>query len=79
MYVLVTDPTLSVVFGRVLEGLDVVDKLQNVTVDRSGRPSKRVVSYVPLGSALCCHQMPMFVAAKVKKTEPVLHTEYASM
>jgi cyclophilin family peptidyl-prolyl cis-trans isomerase len=32
-----------VVFGRVVQGLDVVDKLQNVAVDRSGRPGQRVV------------------------------------
>jgi cyclophilin family peptidyl-prolyl cis-trans isomerase len=32
-----------VVFGRVVEGLDIVDKLQNVAVDRSGRPGQRVV------------------------------------
>jgi cyclophilin family peptidyl-prolyl cis-trans isomerase len=33
----------SVVFGRVIEGLDVVDKLQNVAADRSGRPAEKVV------------------------------------
>lgn len=32
-----------VVFGRVLDGMDVVDKLQNVQVDRSGRPAQKVV------------------------------------
>lgn len=32
-----------VVFGRVLEGLDVVDKLQNISTDRGGRPGQRVV------------------------------------
>jgi cyclophilin family peptidyl-prolyl cis-trans isomerase len=31
------------VFGRVLEGLDVVDKLQNLAVDKGGRPGQRVV------------------------------------
>lgn len=34
----------AVVFGRVLEGMDVVDKLQNLAVDRSGRPGQKVVS-----------------------------------
>ncbi|KAF8057645.1 FUM1 [Scenedesmus sp. PABB004] len=33
-----------VVFGRVLEGLDVVDRLQNVPADRGGRPAQRVRS-----------------------------------
>lgn len=32
-----------VVFGRVVEGLDVVDRLQNVAVDRGGRPARLVV------------------------------------
>lgn len=31
-----------VVFGKVVQGLDVVDKLQNLPVDRSGRPGQRV-------------------------------------
>eukprot|EP00877_Chromochloris_zofingiensis_P002874 jgi/Chrzof1/12588/Cz07g00040.t1 len=32
-----------VVFGRVIEGLDVVDALQNTAVDRGARPLKKVV------------------------------------
>lgn len=31
-----------VVFGRVLEGLEVVDNLQNLATDRGGRPGQRV-------------------------------------
>ena len=31
------------VFGRVLEGLEVVDKLQNLSTDRAGRPAQKVV------------------------------------
>lgn len=33
----------AVVFGRVIEGLEVVDKLQNVAADRAGRPAEKVV------------------------------------
>lgn len=33
----------AVVFGRVVDGLDVVDRLQNVAADRGGRPAQRVV------------------------------------
>ena len=33
---------LAVVFGRVLEGYDVVDTIQNLPVNRSGRPAKNV-------------------------------------
>lgn len=40
-----------VVFGRVIEGLDVVDQLQNVAVDKSGRPGQKVVSVL---TAACC-------------------------
>ncbi|KAF6259651.1 cyclophilin-like domain-containing protein [Scenedesmus sp. NREL 46B-D3] len=32
-----------VVFGRVVQGLELVDRLQNLAVDRSGRPGQRVV------------------------------------
>ncbi len=32
-----------VVFGRVLEGKELVDKLQNLPVDRGGRPEQAVV------------------------------------
>jgi cyclophilin family peptidyl-prolyl cis-trans isomerase len=50
----------AVVFGRVLEGLDVVDKLQNLAVDRSGRPGQKVVSVgatVLVGILLCAHSL----------------------
>lgn len=43
----------TVVFGRVLEGLDVVDKLQNLPTDRSGRPGQRVVSRTVLCGPEC--------------------------
>ncbi len=33
----------AVVFGRVLEGYDIVDKVQKLPVDRAGRPDKPVV------------------------------------
>jgi len=32
-----------VVFGRVLEGMDVVDKLQNLATNRAGKPAQAVV------------------------------------
>jgi cyclophilin family peptidyl-prolyl cis-trans isomerase len=38
----------AVVFGRVLEGLEIVDKLQNIATDRSGRPGQKVVSVLVL-------------------------------
>jgi hypothetical protein len=38
----------AVVFGRVLEGLEIVDKLQNIATDRSGRPGQKVVSLLVL-------------------------------
>ena len=41
-------PMHAVVFGRVLEGLEIVDKLQNIATDRSGRPGQKVVSVLVL-------------------------------
>ena len=32
----------AVVFGRVLEGYDIVDKIQNMKVDRSAKPAQPI-------------------------------------
>jgi cyclophilin family peptidyl-prolyl cis-trans isomerase len=39
----ITRKRAAVVFGKVLEGYDVVDKVQNLKVDGRGKPAQSVV------------------------------------
>jgi hypothetical protein len=56
----------AVVFGRVVEGLDVVDKLQNLATDRGGRPGQRVVSVILQLYHACAHlAIPLWAAERL--------------